>query len=67
MVFIYGFCGFLIGFAIGLGIVNVMLMKKTKQQLKEDRSLAKVYGGAVWFLAFVGAYVGYWLFKNNII
>ena len=67
MIFIYGFFGFLIGFGIGLGFANVLLRKKTKAQLKEDKSLVWTYGLGVWFMGLIGGAVGVWLFNQNIL
>lgn len=67
MIFIYGFFGFLIGFAIGLGLANVLLRFKTKQQLKEDKTLAWTYGLGVWFMGILGGAVGVWVFNQNIL
>ena len=67
MIFIYGFFGFLIGFGIGLGFANVMLRRKTKEQLKADKSLAWTYGLGVWACGIIGGLAGVWIYNSNII
>lgn len=67
MIFIYGFFGFLIGFGIGLGFANVMLRRKTKNELQDDKSLAWTYGLGVWGFAILGGVVGVWIYNMNVI
>ena len=58
MVYLFAFIGFVTGFAIGLGIVNVILRKKTMDEIKSNPSYKWKYGLLVWFLAFIGLRIG---------
>ena len=53
--------GLIIGFALGLGILNVLLKDKTKQELKTDKALQRKYGSLGWAVALLGALAGWWL------
>lgn len=54
MVYIFAFIGFVTGFAIGLGIVNVILRKKSIDEIKANKSYKWKYGLLVWFMGFIG-------------
>lgn len=53
--------GLITGFAVGLGVLNVLLRDKTKQQLKTDKALQRRYGSLGWLFALLGALAGWWL------
>lgn len=53
--------GLLIGFGLGLGVLNVLLRDKTKQDLKTDKGLQRKYGALGWGVALLGALAGWWL------
>ena len=66
MIFIYGFFGFLIGFALGLGTANVLLRNKSKEELKNNKALIWTYGLGVWVMGIIGSVIGLWIFNSNI-
>jgi prolipoprotein diacylglyceryltransferase len=63
MVYIFVFCGFMMGFGVGLGTLNVMLRYKSKEEIQNDNSLKK-YGVIAWALAILGGFIGYWIFSH---
>lgn len=65
MVYIFGFFGFVMGFGVGLGIINVLLRNRTKEDIQEDKSLRWTYGVAVWVFAAFGGWAGAWIYQNN--
>lgn len=60
MVYLFGFLGFALGFAVGLGVINVLLRNRTVSEVKKDRSARTVYGLFVWLCAVVGVFLGLW-------
>jgi undecaprenyl pyrophosphate phosphatase UppP len=67
MVYIFALVGFVIGFGVGLGVINVLLRHYTKKQLKTDSSLRWRYGLAVWVFAGLGGWLGIWLHNNSLL
>lgn len=65
MVYLITLIGFMLGFGIGLGTINVLLMKRTKKEIQEDTNLRWKYGTLVWVLAIMGGFLGYWLFNQH--
>ena len=55
--------GLVIGFLSGLGILNILLKDKTREELKTDKSLQRKYGLIGWVVAVLGAYAG-WLLAD---
>ena len=66
MVYIFVLCGFMMGFGIGLGTLNVMLRHRSKKEIKEDASL-KWYGLVAWGFALCGGVLGYWVYQHNFL
>ena len=64
MVYIFVCCGFIMGFGVGLGTLNVMLRYKSKEEIQNDNSLKK-YGIIAWLLAILGGFLGYWIYVHN--
>lgn len=58
MVYIFAFIGFVMGFAVGLGIINVLLRNRKISEVKGNKFSKWTYGLAVWGLAFVGLWLG---------
>lgn len=58
MVYIFGGVGFVIGFAVGLGTLNVLLHNRKIEDVKKDKSAKSVYGLSVWGLSAIGAWLG---------
>ena len=66
MVYIFGFFGFAMGFAVGLGVINVMLRHRSTEEIKKDKSLKWTYGVGVWIMAALGGWLGVWIYNNHI-
>jgi len=64
MVYIFVICGFLMGFGVGLGTLNVILRYKTKEEIQNDNSLKK-YGLIAWVFALLGGVISYWIYAHN--
>ena len=65
MVYIFGFFGFVMGFGIGLGVINVMLRHYSTKEIQENKSFKWTYGLAVWGFAAIGGWIGVWLYNQN--
>lgn len=65
MVYIFGFFGFMIGFGIGLGIINVLLRHRTLDEIRADKAAKWKYGLIVWAMSAFGAYSGIWIYNNH--
>ena len=61
MVYIFGFFGFVMGFAIGLGTINVLLRNKSLSEIQEKKSLKWTYGLIVWLMAVISGWIGFWV------
>ncbi|MCI5060910.1 MAG: hypothetical protein MRY79_07550 [Alphaproteobacteria bacterium] len=66
-VYIFGLFGFVMGFGVGLGVINVFLRHYSNEKIKNDKSLRWTYGLAVWVFAALGAWLGIWLYHNSFI
>jgi len=64
MVYLFGIIGFVTGFAIGLGVINVILRKKSIDEIKKNKSYRWKYGLLVWFFGFIGCRIGIILFNT---
>lgn len=64
MLYIFGFFGFIFGFAIGLGTINVLLRQYSAKEIQENPSFKWKYGSIVWFFGVFGGWIGVWLFNN---
>ena len=64
MVYIFALVGFVFGFAIGLGVINVLLRHRKISEVKQDKSARWIYGLAVWGLSGMGAYIGVLIYNN---
>lgn len=67
MVYIFSLFGFMMGFGIGLGTINVLLRKRSKQEIQEDKSLVWTYGLIVWVVAGLGGWLGFWIYNNHFL
>lgn len=64
MVYLFAIFGFVTGFAIGLGIINVILRKKSIDEIKADPKNKWKYGVLVWVMGFIGCRIGVILFNT---
>lgn len=53
--------GLIFGFLAGLGVLNIVLKDKTRDELKTDKYLQRKYGSLCWLIALCCAYIGWWL------
>ncbi len=67
MVYIFSIFGLLMGFGVGLGVINVILRNATKDQIENDKSLIWKYGSLVWLFALGGGWLGYWVYNHNFL
>jgi len=63
MVYLFGLVGFVFAFSVGLGLINVILRKKTKEQLQE-KNIRMKYGLMVWALAILGGWGGVTIYNQ---
>ena len=63
MVYLFGFFGFVFGFAIGLGLINVLLRHKSMEDIKKDKTAKWKYGLLVWLMSAIGAWAGISVFR----
>jgi hypothetical protein len=64
MVYLFAVIGFIFGFSVGLGSINVALRYKTKEEIQSDKSLRWKYGILVWVFAFIGGWLGITIYNN---
>ncbi len=64
MVYLFTVIGFVFGFSVGLGSINVALRYKTKEEIKNDKSLRWKYGVMVWVFALIGGFFGHSIYNN---
>lgn len=64
MVYLFGFFGFAFGFAVGLGVINVLLRQRSVDEVRADKSARTVYGLFVWIFAAIGLIIGVWLYRQ---
>ena len=64
MVYIFGFFGFVMGFAVGLGTINVLLRKYSVKEIRSNKSFKWKYGTLVWFFGLFGGWIGVWLYNH---
>ena len=67
MVYIFSFFGFMMGFAVGLGTINVLLRRRSNSEIEKDKSLRWTYGVAVWIFAALGGWLGFWFYNNSFL
>jgi hypothetical protein len=65
MVYLFGTIGFLGGFALGLGIINMFLRAYNGRELVENKQLRWTYGLAVWLFAGLGAWAGVQIYHQH--
>ena len=65
MVYIFGVIGFVFGFSIGLGIINVLLQKRSKEEIQSNRALKWIYGPVVWAIAVLGCFIALKIYENS--
>lgn len=63
MVYLFGLVGFVFAFSVGLGLINVILRGKTKEQLQE-KNIRMKYGLLVWGLAILGGWAGVTIYNQ---
>lgn len=66
MVYIFAFFGFMIGFSIGLGTLNVLLRHRSNDEIKKDPSL-RWYGAVAWVFGLIGGVVGILIYNHNFL
>jgi len=64
MVYLFAIIGFVFGFSIGLGSINVALRYKSTKEIQSDKALRWKYGLLVWGFAFVGGWIGVQIYNN---
>lgn len=64
MVYIFAFFGFVMGFAIGLGVINVLLRNRKINDVRSDKTAKFAYGLMVWILAFGGLWLGLTIYNT---
>lgn len=64
MVYIFGLFGLVMGFGVGLGVINVLLRHYSVKQIKENPSMRWKYGVLVWIFAGLGSWSGIWIYNN---
>jgi len=57
MVYVCGIIGFVLGFAVGIGIINLFLHNRPRADLMHNKSLRWTYGLPVWILAGASSWV----------
>lgn len=67
MVYIFGLFGFVMGFGVGLGIINVLLRHRSTEEIKQSKSLRWTFGIAVWGVSAIGAWLGVSIYNNFIL
>lgn len=67
MVYIFAFVGFVMGFGVGLGLINVILRNKSMDEIKSDKSLRWRFGLLVWLFAIFGGWAGIWIHNYNFL
>ncbi len=66
MIYVFAICGFILGFAGGLIVINLFLRGYNAGELLKNKSLRWTYGLAVWIFAALGAWGGVWLYNRSI-
>ena len=66
MIYLFGACGFVLGFAAGMFVINLFLRAYSKRDLVKDKSLHWTYGLAVWIFAGLGVLAGLWLYNRSV-
>ena len=56
MVYLIGILGFLGGFCLGVMIIGMLLKRRSKSELMENKSLRWTYGVFVWVVALIGTW-----------
>jgi len=56
MVYLFGVVGLILGFLMGLGVINFFLRGKSKEELQTDKALWWRYGLTVWMIAGAGCW-----------
>lgn len=64
MVYLFTIIGFVFGFSIGLGTINVLLRNKTKDEIQNNKSLRWKFGVLVWIFAILGGFIGNYIFNH---
>ncbi|MEM8833314.1 MAG: hypothetical protein AAGB32_02120 [Pseudomonadota bacterium] len=64
MVYIFALVGFVMGFAVGLGTINVLLRNRSIEDVKKDKQAKWKYGLLVWAFGFIGGYIGIFIHNN---
>lgn len=65
MIYVFGVCGFILGFAAGMFVIHMFLRAVSKHELVKNKSLRWTYGLAVWIFAAIGVWLGVWLYNRS--
>lgn len=66
MVYLFGLCGLVLGFGVGMFVIHLFLQNYRSHELIKDKSLRWTYGLAVWLIAGLCAWLGVWLYERSI-
>ncbi len=57
MVYLFGFLGFVFGFSVGLGIINILLRQRSMKEIQSNKKIHWIYGPMVWVAAITGCLI----------
>ena len=64
MVYLFGALGLVIGFFMGLWVINVLLRNVSKSDLQTNKSIWRVYGLLVWLFAGLGSWLAVFVYET---
>ena len=67
MVYLFGALGLLVGFALGLFVINIFLQHYPTHELVKNKSLRWTYGLACWILAGFGAWAAVYMYQLSVL
>jgi len=65
MIYLFGACGFALGFIAGMFVIHLFLRAYPTNELVKNKSLRWTYGLAVWIFAGLGVLLGVWLYDRS--
>ncbi len=65
MIYFYGAGGFVLGFALGLALINLFLRHYSPRDLVNNKALHRTYGLAVWIFAGLGTWGALWFYHHQ--